>query len=261
MGAVNSVYDEALAYEIAFSYRDIPAEIDALARMAGRPPTSVLELAAGPARHAIEGARRGWKAVALDLSPAMCALARANADAAGVGLDVVRADMRNFNSPATKAHVGKFDLAICMISSISQLLTLDDLVAHLASVRRSLDADGCYLIEGSHPTDYLGTSSVQTEWDSERDGVTVHFRWGAESDRIDPVTQVTEVHVTITVTDAAGASVTTEHLERDRFWTGDELRAAARLADMAVTAQYGAFDGRAPGAEGAWRMISVVRPA
>jgi SAM-dependent methyltransferase len=139
-----SIYDAALGYEIAFSYRDVAAEVDALLRWRGNRPTAVLEVAAGPAAHAIECARGGMRATALDLSVAMCERAVANATAAGVTLNVINADMRDFE---TSYGV---DLAFCMISSISHIPTLDDLVAHLTAVRASLNPGGYYVIEGSH---------------------------------------------------------------------------------------------------------------
>jgi SAM-dependent methyltransferase len=252
---VGSVYDESLGYEIAFSYRDVPAEVDALIAMAGRAPDSVLEVAAGPGEHAIEFARRGARAAALDLSEAMCARATANAAAAGVALDVVRGDMRGFLLPY------RVDLAVCMISSICHVSTLDDMISHLTAVRRALAPGGCYIVEGSHPTDQFGPKSTQTDWESERDGITAHLRWGDDGDTIDPVTQLTDTHVTLTVTGPDGIGVTTSHVESDRFWTADEMRASARLAGLAVSAEYGAFDRRGLSAEGAWRMITVMRPA
>jgi SAM-dependent methyltransferase len=252
---VGSVYDESLGYEIAFSYRDVPAEVDALIAMAGGTPRSVLEIAAGPAEHAIEFARRGARAAALDLSEAMCARATANAAAAGVELDVIRADMRDFSAPY------QVDLAYCMISSISHVPTLDDMISHLAAVRRALGPGGCYIIEGNHPTEQFGAKATGTNWEAESDGITVHLRWGADDDRIDPVTQLTDVHVTLTMTGPDGTSVTTRHVESDRFWTPDEMRASARLAGLGVSAEYGAFDRRGLSADGAWRMITVMRPA
>lgn len=252
---MGSVYDESLGYEIAFGYRDFPAEVDALIEMAGGTPRSVLEIAAGPAQHAVECARRGLRATSLDLSEAMCARATANAAAAGVALDVIRGDMRTFSLPY------QVDLAFCMISSISHVSTLDDMISHLAAVRRVLAPDGCYVIEGSHPTDQFGAQSTQTDWETERDGVTVHMRWSEEGDVIDPVTQLTDVHVTMTMTGPDGTGATTTHVESDRFWTVDEMRAAARLAGLGVSAEYGAFDRRSLSAEGAWRMITVMRPA
>src|SRR5258708_28705785 len=97
---VNSIYDLALGYEIAFSYRDVPGEIDALVRMAGREPQAVVELAAGPAEHAVECAKRGWRATAIDLSPTMRDRAQANAAAAAVSPDVIAADIPNFTAAA-----------------------------------------------------------------------------------------------------------------------------------------------------------------
>lgn len=49
-----------------------------------------MELACGPARHAVEAARQGLAAAALDASEAMCARARENAAAVAVKLDVAR---------------------------------------------------------------------------------------------------------------------------------------------------------------------------
>ncbi|MBV9096512.1 MAG: hypothetical protein JO079_00515, partial [Frankiaceae bacterium] len=74
------VYDAARAYALAFSYRDIPAEVDALLGWAHsigvRNVASVLELAAGPADHAREFASRGVAATALDNSVAMTEYAK-----------------------------------------------------------------------------------------------------------------------------------------------------------------------------------------
>ncbi|MDO9355748.1 MAG: class I SAM-dependent methyltransferase, partial [Solirubrobacteraceae bacterium] len=71
------IYQHARCYDIAFAFRDIAVECDTLEAIAlrhlGRPVASVLELAAGPARHAREFARRGVSATALDNSAAMCA--------------------------------------------------------------------------------------------------------------------------------------------------------------------------------------------
>lgn len=69
--------------DVAFGFRDVAAEGDALAAMALRHGTgrvgSVLELAAGPARHARKFARRGEASSALDASASMCDYATARA--------------------------------------------------------------------------------------------------------------------------------------------------------------------------------------
>src|SRR5580700_850061 len=155
-GRVPGIYDEPEFYEAACAYRDVPAEVDALLRWSGRHrapgsglPRSVLELAAGPAEHARNLARRGLEATALDLSPAMCARARDLAEAAGLKLTVVQADMRDFSLP------GPFDLAITMLNSLCHLFSLDDMVRHLTAVGRHLDPGGLYITELAHPADFF----------------------------------------------------------------------------------------------------------
>jgi SAM-dependent methyltransferase len=213
----------------------------------------VLEVAAGPAEHAREFARRGRHAIALDLSADMLALASRRARESGVALDVVRADMRDF------ALERPVDLAFCLIDSVAHLLTLDDLVAHLACVRAAVRSDGTYVIESSHPADMFGDKRVNVEWDSEDGERKAHIRWGAPDDRIDPVTQVTATHVELVLT-VAGASTTWAETMPQRFWTSTEMIAAARLAGFTVVRQVGDYEHDvALDDDRAWRMITVLR--
>ncbi len=257
------IYDEPEFYEAACAYRDVPAEVDALLRWAaehgaaGERPRSVLELAAGPAEHSRELARRGLAATALDLSPAMCARARELAGAAGLSLTVVEADMRDFGLPGT------VDLAVTMLNSLCHLLTLDDMVRHLAAVRRHLAPGGLYIAEMAHPADHFGAERrTSSEWTIEAGGGTVVVRWGAH-DRIDPVTQVTMEHVSVIRHQRGGPVRTVTDVVPNRFWTATEMLAAIRLAGgLSVRASYGEFGSDLPlDAPGAWRMILVLGAA
>jgi SAM-dependent methyltransferase len=262
-GRVPGIYDEPEFYEAACAYRDVPVEVSALLRWSEKhrvatagPLRAVLELAAGPAEHARELARRGLDATALDLSPAMCARAGDLAAAAGVSLAVVQADMRDFSLP------GRFDLAITMLNSLCHLLTLDDMVQHLASVARHLVPGGLYVAELAHPADYLSAERrTSSEWSTDvRDG-TVSVRWGGGRDEIDPITQVTREHVSVTYRKRGGAVRTVTDVVPNRFWSATEMAAALRLAcGLVPAASYGDFDADSPvDAPEAWRMILVLR--
>jgi SAM-dependent methyltransferase len=257
---VPGIYDEPEFYEAACAYRDVPAEVSALLhwsdRHAEHKPRSVLELAAGPAAHARDLARRGLDATALDLSPAMCARARAEAAAAGLDLRVVEADMRDFDLPGAP-----FDLAITMLNSLCHLFTLDDLLRHLACVARHLAPGGLYIAELAHPADYFAAERRTTsEWSTEADGGRVSVRWGT-GDRIDPVTQITREHVSVTYHRPGGAVRTVTDVVPNRFWTATELAAAIRLAGgFTVAGRYGDFEPDvAVDAAEAWRLILVLR--
>src|SRR5215471_19197169 len=194
---VSGIYDEPELYKLTCAYRNVPAEVTAVLSWCGKHRQgevgSVLELAAGPAEHALELARHGLRATALDQSAAMCGYAAAQAEAYGLDLDVVEADMRDFVIP------DRFDLAITMLNSACHLFTLDDLLAHLTAVAAHLEPGGLYVVELAHPADYFGSvPRTSNEWTVEQDGITAQVRWGGDTDRIDPVSQITKEHMSIT---------------------------------------------------------------
>ena len=88
----------------------------------------------------------------------------------------------------------------------------------------------------------------------------MHVRWGGGEDVIDPVTQVTREHVQVTVRDDEGARTLTDVVP-NRFWTGTEVSAAARLAAAwprwPATGDFA--DGVSLSDRHAWRMIIVFR--
>ena len=262
-GRVPGIYDEPEFYAAACAYRDVPAEVDALLRWSEKHRGaaagllhSVLELAAGPAEHARNLARRGLEATALDLSPAMCAWARDMAARDGVGLAVVQADMRDFSI------AGPFGLAITMLNSLCHLFTLDDLARHLTAVARHVVPGGLYIAELAHPADFFAAERrTSSEWSSEVADGTVSVRWGGPKDEIDPITQITREHVTVTYRKRGGAVRTVTDVVPNRFWTATELAAAIRLAGgFTVAATYGDFDTDSPpDAPEAWRLILILR--
>ena len=256
------IYDEPELYEAACAYRDVLVEVDALLQWyrkyldpAAGPLRSVLELAAGPAEHARELSRRGLDVTTLDLSAAMCARAGDLAKANGTPLTVVQGDMREF-------RLGRrFDLAITMLNSLCHLLTLEDLLRHLACVAGHLAPGQLYFIELAHPADFFAAERrTSSEWSTEVGDGTVSVRWGAK-DQIDSVTQITREHVSVTYHKRGGSVRTVTDIVPNRFWTATELAAAIRLdGGFSLVASYGDFDADLPvDAAEAWRMILVLR--
>lgn len=254
------IYDQARLYDLAFSFRDVPAECNTLAallrRHAGREPLSVLELAAGPARHAREFARRGAAAAALDSVPAMgrYALDRARED--GVAIEAVCADMVDF-------QLGRrFDLVVLLMDSASYLLDNDAVIRHLRSVADHLADDGLYVLEMCHPRDAFGIGgSTRSDWTQELDGRRVSTQWGAEGDAFDPITQVEQVTVTLDWAGPEGNGRLVETARQRRF-TATEFDALVRASGcFEVLDRLGALTPPVPfdNARAAWRMVPVLR--
>ena len=276
---VSGIYDQPELYELACAYRDIPAEVTVLQAWwatyftGGAGVGSVLELAAGPAEHARELARRGLRATALDWSAAMCSYAAGQAKAGGVALDVVEADMRAFAIAGPDGGRVLFDAAVTMLNSVCHLFTLDDLVRHLTAVRSHLVAGGLYIVELAHPADFFApTPRTSNDWTVDAHGMHADVHWGGRDD-IDPLTQVTNEHMTITATSKDGTIRTVSDVVPNRFWTLTEFTAAVALANTGaasgpddssgaweLVASYGDFDETTPlDAPTAWRMILILR--
>jgi SAM-dependent methyltransferase len=255
---MGELYRDPLLYEQVFS-RDIVSQVDTLeawygAHRDGR-PRRVLELAAGPAAHAIEFARRGARGTALDLSAVMCAHARRRAREAGVALDVVRADMVAFDLGS------RFDLVLTLLDSASHLLDLDSMVSHLRAVRAHLAPGGLYVMEMAHPADFFAAPRTQDRWRVRAGDVSLDVRWSLPMRAFDPITQTGEHRIAVTVTENGSRRIVRDSLTL-RHWTATELDAAVRLVGgLDVVARHGSFEPDAPfvSGPGEWRMISIVQ--
>jgi len=82
---MDSIYGYPQYYEIAYSYRNIPAEVEvmqeAIRKYSTIPVQAVLELACGNSPHMVEFVRRGYRYFGLDLSPTMLEFAQSKAEA------------------------------------------------------------------------------------------------------------------------------------------------------------------------------------
>ncbi len=104
-------------------------------------PAAVLDVAAGPGRHAIALAERGFQVTAVDLSPRLLAHAAEEAAEAGVELQLVRSDMRHIDFEM------EFDLVVQLFTSFGYFESHDDDMQVLANVHTSLVADGYYVLD------------------------------------------------------------------------------------------------------------------
>ncbi|HQR12576.1 MAG TPA: class I SAM-dependent methyltransferase [Casimicrobiaceae bacterium] len=238
------------------------AECDALSALVARHgagqlgPAAVLELAAGPARHAREFARRGAAAVALDSVSAMCDYALACAGSDGVPITAVCADMVDF-------RLGRrFDLAMLLMDSASYLLDNDAVLRHLDCVAAHLVDGGLYVLEMSHPRDSFAVGkSTSTQWTSEADGLRVEMSWGNDGDAFDPVTQIDEVTVTMSWSGADGDGQVVERARQRRI-TANEFDALVRCtAQFDIVEWLGSLVPPLPFSDepAAWRMVPVLR--
>jgi hypothetical protein len=186
--------------------------------------------------------------------------ARRRAREQGVDLTTIDADMVRFRIPRRR-----FELAVIMLDSASHILDLDSMISHLRSVGAHLVPGGLYVMEMSHPADFLaGSPKTQQRWRLTRGARHVDVRFTSPPGAFDPATQVWDNRLSITVTERGKQRVLRDRVALRR-WTAVELDAAARLAGgLRVAERHGSFDVDGPFGTGApeeWRMISVLERA
>lgn len=120
---------------------DTPAQVTFLeTALSMAPPMRVLDLGCGHGRHAHELARRGYRVLGVDLVDGFLAIARREADAAGLAVEYERRDMAELD------HVAAFDRVVCLFDAFGWA---DD--AHqrrtLAAVARALLPGGRLLLD------------------------------------------------------------------------------------------------------------------
>ncbi len=250
-----AIYDASRLYEKAFSFRDFAREVrflrDAFTKRRGRPLTSFLELAAGPARHAIELGAMGIDVAGLDLSASMRSLALARAAERGVALPYMIADMIAFRMDR------KVDLVANMLSSATYILKDEDFVAHLDCVADALVADGMYIIELPHPSALDGRSTVKEHWSVKDEDGELDVSWRSE----DWQGATSLCVATMTFRPVNCEPVVVRDEARERMFRLDDIRSFVKTSGrFEIEDVLGAVqEGVALDAEKAWRLVAVLR--
>ena len=191
---MKAVYDEPRYYEIAFSYRDIGAEVDTFeqcfSRYAGISIKSILEIGSGNSPHLEEILKRGYAYTGLDLSQAMLEYSSQKASVLPGRATFVHADMNDFSLDRT------FDFAFIMLGSLSARNT-EQVLSHLRSVSTALNKGGLYLLDWCV---HFAPYSERTEsWTMEQDGIKVKTHYSEKL--IDAVEQLVEETITLEAVD------------------------------------------------------------
>jgi SAM-dependent methyltransferase len=162
------VYDNPEFYDIAFSHRDIPAEVNfieqVIARYSHVPVRTILELASGNSPHMQELCVRGYSYVGLEFNERMVAYSRGKVARDHLRAMIFQGDMTDFTLPSP------VDCVLVLLSSF-YVQNDEELYSHLKSVARVLRPGGLYILDGvvSYFPEDIGTYV----WTESRDGVVV----------------------------------------------------------------------------------------
>ncbi|GAX13074.1 hypothetical protein FisN_2Hh583 [Fistulifera solaris] len=259
VGKGESIYSLPALYDLAFGYRDFEEEVDFLLntheRLAGRPALSVLELAAGPARHALTALSDTsiQTATAVDSSKEMADYAK---EIALEMLDEQQLksfqycvdDMRSFRYKNGKDSV---DTVWILLGSLQHLTSNDDVISCLQAVREALSEDGTVVLELPHPRETFSmvectknSWKVPLEDDSGNESGELKIIWGDDGDTFDPIQQVRQFTVAMELMGVAQSEgiQNIRQVVPLRLFTAQEIGALARCAGLELVEMHGALE-------------------
>lgn len=191
---MSNLYDSPKYYEIAFSFRDIPAEVDVFEecfkRFSGIPVKSVLELGCGNSPHMEELIKRGYLYSGLDLSKAMLSYSKEKASRIGAEVDLIQGNMINFSLDKL------VDFVYITLGSLYAKNT-SELIKHFNSVATVLKKGGLYLLDWC--VQFTLPSGGGETWEIKKEGIRVKST--VSSKDINLVEQIFEETVALEVND------------------------------------------------------------
>ena len=136
------LYDHPALYDALLP---VGAHLPYYVEVARRASGDVLELAFGTGQLTVPIASAGLSIVGLDLSAPMLNAAKERAATAGVSVQYVRGDMRNFDLGR------KFGLVFVARNSLLHLHSTEDLLAAFAAIRRHMAPGGIFAFDIFNP--------------------------------------------------------------------------------------------------------------
>lgn len=239
MAEYNQVYQKAVYYDIAFN-RDVSREVDFMLafyqKQTGTTLHSVLDIACGPGYHAREFAKRGLRAVGLDLRPEMLVFAQEQAALENVTIRWIAQDMRYFELDEP------VNLAISMFDGIDALLTNIDLIRHFQAVAANLTDNGLFLIDVTHPRDCSFHNYGTFVYNGNRNGTVVDVVWATNQPAFDLVSSVAQVNIEMRVSENGHQQIINDTAS-ERLLLPQELALLAERSGMfQAVGWYGDFD-------------------
>jgi SAM-dependent methyltransferase len=251
---IAELYDQVVPYR---ERADVAFFVEA-AREAGSP---VLEVGCGTGRVLIPTARAGLEVVGLDLSPNMLGVCRQKLKdepaAVQSRVQLVQADMRNFEL----GHL--FTLATIPFRPFQHLLTVEDQLACLASVRRHLVDGGALILDIFNPSlDFLVNRPVGEELGEEPEFSTPDGRRVTRLHKTvvcDRVNQVNDFELIYYVTHPDGRKERLAHAFSLRYLFRFEAEHLLARAGFEVEHLYADYDKSAYGSKYPGELLFVAR--
>lgn len=248
---MDSIYGFPHYYEIAYSYRNIAAEVDvmeeAIRKYSKIPVHTVLELACGNSPHMLELANRGYQYCGLDLSPTMLEFAQKKATTENLDVQFYLANFIDFQIEEP------LDFVYIMLGSL-YVNNSDELLSHFSSVQRALKPGGLYFLDWC--IDFSSLDDNHDSWTMRRDGITVTTRY---STRLrNAAEQLFEENILFTIKDHGKQQRLLHTGIRRAIFPQEFVLAATKLNDFELLGWWNDWNWHQPLGDGRGEIIRPI---
>jgi SAM-dependent methyltransferase len=195
---------------------------------------TVLDIACGTGRHAIEMAGRGYAVTGLDVSESM--IRKSREKAGSLEIEFVEEDMLNLS------HEDSYDAAYFLFNTVSLVTENDEIITLMKAVHRALRKDGLFLVELGNLWGLVADNSFHNGTSrntQERDG---YRRKYTSKVVIGPNNGVCTQTRDIQYWKDAETLEPKRRLVKQRVYSINEFELLARLTGYELLAVYGSLD-------------------
>ena len=197
-----SVYNNPKYYDIAFSFRDLPKEVDffeaCIKKFSKIKVNHMLEIGCGSSPYLEELYKRGYGFAGLDINRKMIDFTKEKARQLGIPVKTIRADMRNFKTP------GQCEFSFVMLGSL-YFMNNTEFLSHLDSMARCLKKGALYLIDGGITFNPRNGNQL---WTIRRESIKIRANY--QKRIIDYINQLSDETITLWINDKGKSRVIVE---------------------------------------------------
>ena len=242
----------AAHYDLVYAEKPYAEEAQFVADLLGRTDGTLLDLACGTGRHALEFAGMGYDVTGVDYNEALLELGRASAAEAGTEIEFVAGDMRELDLGRT------FDSVTCLFDSIGYPCTDEGIVAALTSARNHLEPGGILAVEFLHePAMVRDYSPVRVKrWPLDDGGELLRI----SETELDLERGVMSVSYELIELAAEGAGYTRgSETQENRYFEVEEMRGLMVQAGLEAERFLPAYSSAEQVDDETWHVIAVAK--
>ncbi len=138
--------------------------LEDIINVSGCSSPTLLDIACGPGRHALEMTRRGYSVTGIDISASMISAARESSTAEVLQIEFIELDMREMEFSS------QFDIAYVLFNTLGLITSNEEILNFLSRIYDALQPDGLFIFQVGNLWSYMAEGNFSNSvYESEQE--------------------------------------------------------------------------------------------